>query len=108
MVFKSIYICVIQFFMTKVALNNIKEGAILFGAQMISFAIISINYRAVAQANYFWSILTDIVIAALSYFVIKRIAKSNCKSILQWLGFTIGSATGTCIGIFISKLILHA
>lgn len=94
--------------MTKMTLSNIKEGAVLFVAQMSSFAIISINYRAVAQANYIWSILTDIIIAALSYFVIRRIAKSNCTSILQWLGFTIGSATGTCIGIFISKLILHA
>lgn len=92
--------------MTKVTLNNIKEGAILFGAQMISFAIISINYRAVAQANYIWSISTDVIIAALSYFVIRRIAKSTCNSIAQWTGFTIGSATGTAIGIFISKLIL--
>jgi hypothetical protein len=92
--------------MTKVTLNNIKEGLVLFGAQMISFAIISINYRAVAQANYIWSILTDIIVAALSFFVIRRIAKSNCNSIAQWLGFTIGSATGTAIGIFLSKLIL--
>jgi hypothetical protein len=92
--------------MTQITINNIKEGLILFTAQMISFAIISINYRAVAQANYIWSILTDIVIAALSFFVIKRIAKSKCNSIAQWVGFTIGSAIGTAIGIWTSKLIL--
>lgn len=91
--------------MTKVTLNNLKEGAILFGAQMLSFAVITINYRAVAQAEYVWSALTDIITAALSYFVIRRIIKSK-SSVAQWIGFTIGSATGTVIGIFISKIIL--
>jgi hypothetical protein len=94
--------------MTKVTLSNIKEALILFIAQMLSFSIIAINYRAVAQANYLWSILTDIIVASLSYFVVRRIAKSNCSSIAQWIGFTIGSATGTAIGIWLSKLILGA
>ncbi len=93
--------------MTKVTLSNIKEAAILFGAQMLSFAIITINYRAVAQASYLWSILTDLVVAGLSYFVIKKIMKSK-DSIVQWVGFTIGSATGTAIGIYLSKIILGA
>lgn len=91
--------------MTKLALSNIREGFILFFAQMLSFAIISINYRAIAQANYFWAILSDIIVAALSYFVIRRIAKSN-NSIIQWFGFTIGSVAGTVIGIYFSKIIL--
>jgi hypothetical protein len=98
---------VIQVNMTKLTLSNIKEGFVLFAAQMLSFAIISINYRAIAQASYVWSILTDVIVAALSYFVIKRIIKSN-NGVLQWLGFTIGSAIGTAIGIFISKLLLGA
>jgi hypothetical protein len=52
-----------------------------------------------------WSVLTDVVVAGLSYFVVRRIAKSK-DSIMQWIGFTIGSATGTAIGIWLSKLIL--
>lgn len=90
--------------MSKSTINNIKEGFILFFSQMLSFAIISINYRAVAQANYVWSILTDIIVAAISYFVIRRIAKTDNNAV-QWIGFTIGSASGTAIGIFISKII---
>jgi hypothetical protein len=94
--------------MTKITLNNINEGLILFCAQMTSFAVISINYRAIAQANYLWSILTDIIVASISYFVVRRIAKSKCSSVAQWIGFTIGSAVGTTIGIWVSKLILGA
>ena len=91
--------------MTEIVRRDIKDAFILFFAQMLSFAVITINYRAVAQASYVWSALTDVVVAGLSYFVVRRIAKSK-DSIIQWLGFTVGSATGTVIGIWISKLIL--
>jgi len=91
--------------MTEIRTKDIKDTLILFFAQMISFAIITINYRAVAQASYLWSILTDLIVAGLSYFVVRRIAKSK-DSISQWIGFTIGSAIGTVIGIYLSILIL--
>ena len=91
--------------MTDIRRKDIQDAFILFFAQMLSFAIITINYRAVAQASYVWSALTDVVVAGLSYFVVRRIAKSK-DSICQWIGFTLGSATGTIIGIFASIHIL--
>ena len=93
--------------MTEIKRKDIQDAFILFVAQMLSFAVISINYRAVAQASYIWSVLTDIVIASLSYFVVRRIAKSE-NSVCQWAGFAIGSAIGTIIGIWLSKIILGA
>ena len=91
--------------MTDLKRKDIKDGLILFSAQMLSFAIITINYRAVAQASYFWSIITDLIVAGLSYFVVRRIAKAE-NSVFQWLGFTVGSAVGTTIGIWLSKIVL--
>lgn len=91
--------------MTEAKRKDIRDSFILFFAQMLSFAIITINYRAVAQASVTWAALTDILVAGLSYFVIRRIAKSK-DSVCQWLGFTIGSALGTIIGIYVSILIL--
>ena len=91
--------------MTDTKRKDIKDSFILFFAQMLSFAIITINYRAISQANYLWSILSDVIVAGLSYFVVRRIAKSK-NSTRQWFGFTSGSAIGTAIGIFISKFIL--
>ena len=93
--------------MTEIIRKDIGDAFILFFAQMLSFAVITINYRAISQASYIWSALTDVVVAGLSYFVVRRIAKSK-DSICQWLGFTLGSAIGTAIGIFISKFILGA
>jgi positive regulator of sigma E activity len=91
--------------MTDIRRKDIKDSFILFFAQMLSFATITINYRAISQANYLWSILSDVIVAGLSYFVVRRIAKSK-DSTRQWFGFTSGSAIGTAIGIFISKIIL--
>lgn len=91
--------------MTEMRRKDIKDSVILFFAQMISFAVITINYRAIAQASYFWSVITDLIVASLSYFVVRKIMKSK-ESVCQWLGFAIGSAVGTCIGIFVSKIIL--
>jgi hypothetical protein len=93
--------------MTEIIRKDIRDAFILFGAQMLSFAVISINYRAVAQASYVWSVATDIIIASLSYFVVRRIAKSK-DSVCQWAGFALGSAVGTIIGIWASKIILGA
>jgi hypothetical protein len=93
--------------MTEIRRKDIRDAFILFGAQMLSFAVISINYRAVAQASYIWSVLTDLVIASLSYFVVRRIAKSK-DSVCQWAGFALGSAIGTVFGIWVSKIILGA
>jgi hypothetical protein len=91
--------------MTERKRNDIKDSLILFFAQMSSFAIITINYRAVNQANYFWSAFTDLIVAGISYFVIKKISKSD-NSIWQRIGFAVGSAIGTIVGIFISIYIL--
>ena len=91
--------------MTDIKRKDIQDAFILFGAQMLSFAIITINYRAVAQASYLWSVLTDLIIASLSYFVVKKIAKSE-NSVCQWAGFAVGSAIGTVIGIWLSLHIL--
>jgi hypothetical protein len=91
--------------MTEIRRKDIRDAFILFFAQMLSFAVISINYRAIAQGSYLWSVLTDLVVASLSYFVVRRIAKSK-DSICQWAGFALGSAVGTVIGIWLSKIIL--
>ena len=91
--------------MTEIKAKDIRDSFVLFFAQMLSFAVISINTRAIAQADYFWSVLTDLIVATLSYFVVRKIAKSP-NSAYRWAGFAIGSAIGTIIGIWVSKIIL--
>jgi hypothetical protein len=84
---------------------KIKEFLIMFATQVTSYSILCINYRAVAQAHYFWSALSDFAIATLGYFVIKRIANSD-NTLHQWLGYALGGVVGSILGIYLSTVIL--
>ena len=78
--------------------------SLLFFAQVINYGLIVVNYRAVAQASYFWSGLSDFVLASFSFFIIKKIAKSE-DSWHLWFGYALGGLVGSLVGIYLSLLI---
>jgi hypothetical protein len=82
-------------------INKIKDSALLFCVQIVSYGLMVINFRAVAQANYIWSGITDFAIATFSFFIIKKIAKSD-DSFHLWLGYALGGLVGSLLGIWIS------
>lgn len=86
-------------------MTKFKESSILFITQVISYSLLVINYRAVAQAHYAWSALSDFAIASLSFFVIKKIANSE-DSVHLWLGYSLGGVAGSFIGIWLSLVLL--
>lgn len=79
---------------------------IMFAAQLALNILLVINFRSVAQANILWSVNSDFVIACMNFLIICRIAKSD-KSWILFLGYTMGSAAGSIMGIIISKLLLN-
>lgn len=85
-------------------LIKIKEALTLFIIQIFSYSFLCINYRAVAQAHYHLSAITDFVLATMSFFIIRKIARSE-DSIHQWIGYTSGSVVGSYLGIYISKIL---
>lgn len=68
------------------------------------YGILCINYRAVAQAQYNVAAISDFTIASMSFFVIRKIAKSE-DALHQWLGYVSGSVIGSYLGIYISTLL---
>jgi len=84
---------------------KIKEFIIMFLIQVTSYSLLCINFRAVAQAHYFWASISDFAIATLTYFVIKRIASSD-NTLHQWLGYALGGVVGSLLGIYLSTVIL--
>jgi len=85
-------------------MKKYQDAFLLFIIQSVNYSLLVINYRAVAQANYFWSAITDFTIASFSFFVIKKIAKSD-DSFHLWLGYSLGGLAGSIIGIWISLMI---
>lgn len=77
----------------------------MFMIQLALYTLLVINFRAVAQANVFWSVLSDIIIASMNFLIIRKIAKSE-DSWLLFAGYTSGSAVGSVLGIALSKFIM--
>jgi hypothetical protein len=84
--------------------QKLKEALVLFIIQIISYGLLCINYRAVAQTHYTSAAVSDFLIASLNFFIIRKIAKSE-EAVHQWLGYVAGSVVGSYLGIYISTLL---
>jgi hypothetical protein len=84
--------------------QKIKEAAILFLIQIASYSLLCVNYRAIAQTQYHLAALTDFTLASMSFFIIRKIARSE-DAFHQWLGYVMGSVAGSYLGIYISTLL---
>jgi uncharacterized membrane protein YfcA len=86
-------------------MKKLKEFSVMFFIQIVSYTLLCINYRAVAQAHYVQSAASDFIIATLSFFVIKKIAHGD-NTFHQWLGYALGGVVGSILGIYVSTLML--
>jgi hypothetical protein len=82
-----------------------KEFLAMFFIQIVSYSLLCINFRAVAQAHYVQAAISDFTIATLGYLVIKKLANSD-NSLHQWLGYSLGGVVGSVLGIWLSKILL--
>ena len=78
--------------------QSLKLAAFLFLAQTMSYAVLTYNYRAIAHGNLYGALVSDALNATFSFFVIKRIAKSD-DALVPWMGHVLGSLVGTWIGM---------
>jgi hypothetical protein len=85
-------------------IEKIQEAGVLAAVQVLSYCIICINFRAVAQTEYHLAAVSDFLFASFNFFIIRRIAKGE-DSLHQWLGYVTGSVIGSYLGIYISTLI---
>ena len=81
--------------------TKIKEALLLFVIQVTLYCLVCVNYRAVAEAQYHLSALSDFLIASMGFFVIRKIAR-NEDAFHQWLGYVSGSVIGSYLGIWLS------
>lgn len=82
------------------------DGIKLYFAQLLLYSIVTINYRAIAQADYLVTGLSAAGIAIISFLTIKIISKKSEYPFASWTGYILGSVCGDLTGIFLSKLLL--
>lgn len=66
----------------------------------LSYLILTIDYRATAQANILWSIISNATIALLTFTILKRIVEAKTK--LECLGYIVGGTIGNVAGIYLT------
>lgn len=79
-----------------------KTFTLFFALQFFLFLLMTINYRAVAQARYGWTIATDMLISAAQFWIIRKVGGS-AEDVVAWSGFVCGGAAGSATGIYLSK-----
>lgn len=78
--------------------------ALVFASQVVAYAIICINIRAVAQADYIVTVTSDLVFAFLNFYAIRRIAEGE-QTTATCLAYATGSAIGSVIGVKLSTIL---
>jgi uncharacterized protein YebE (UPF0316 family) len=82
-----------------------KEGIILFLIEVTCAFLATVNMRSIAQGNYFWTAVSDILIALLAFTTITKIVEKSNRT-AKLIGFVLGAVVGSLGGIFLSKIVL--
>jgi hypothetical protein len=81
-----------------------KNAVQLFGIQILQYGICCFSYRVLAQGNIPLTVGTDFVYSLLMFTVIRKVVNSQ-DDWLSRAGYMTGSATGSLIGILLSRLL---
>lgn len=74
---------------------------LICGAQFILYALLCLNFRAVAQADYGMAVASDAFIASANFYLFRSIAKEPDSTPL-FIGYVLGSILGSVAGIRLS------
>lgn len=83
--------------------GDLKSAAIMAAVQLLVYFLFSVNARALAQGRKGWTFGSDLVYAAVSYYVIRKVAKN--ESSWGQLGFVVGGAFGSVLAIYLTRWI---
>ena len=79
-----------------------KTFGLFFALQFLLYLLITVNFRAIAQGRYGWTVFTDMLISAAQFWIIRKVG-SSADSVIAWIGFVCGGAGGSSTGIYLSK-----
>ncbi len=79
----------------------------MFSVQMIQYCIVCISYIALSKENYLITAITDTICGINSFFIIKKIIKSDETVGTDAFGYVVGGTLGSLLAIWISKHFMH-
>lgn len=64
--------------------------------------IVTLNFRAIADMNYYMTAMTDLVLALMTFTAIKLIIDST--TVWEKIGYVIGAVVGPLLALWTSQL----
>ena len=82
-------------------MKSCKQFLLFFAVQFLNYGLLCWNYRAIAQARYGNIFASDLCCAAITFSLIKKVAKTESKA--AWIGYVLGGAFGSIASVWITK-----
>lgn len=70
--------------------------------QFTSYLVLTVNFRAIAHSHTWEAMITDACAAGFSYFVIRRVSKTDGVGTL--LGMMVGGSLAAAFGIWLTRM----
>jgi hypothetical protein len=84
----------------------VKKFTLYFTIQFILYALICWNIRAVAEALYPHIALSDFLIAAVNFKIIRKIAKEDESQGAAFYGYICGGMIGSICSVWFMKHVI--
>ncbi len=82
-------------------LHRLRTFSFFFAVQFVSYALITWNYRSIAQGRISAVFASDLCFAAVNFTLIKRVAKAECPWAMA--GYVLGGACGSVASVVVTK-----
>ena len=90
-------------------MSKLKVFAFWFAAEFVLYGLVVANGRAYVQANYGWTLATDMMISAFNFgFAVKFIEGKDNRTWPALAGCVAGGGLGSICSIAVTKLIYGA
>ena len=81
--------------------SHISRAALLFCLQFFGYLLVTLNIRAVADANYILTFVTDILIAVIGFTSIKQVVNATTR--VEQFAYALGGALGAQTALWLSS-----
>ena len=81
-----------------------KKAFKLYCLNTLSYFLLTLDVRSVAQANIPIALLVNIILASISFSIVKQISKAEGRK--EHIAYVLAGATGVLFGILESKILL--
>ncbi len=87
--------------------KRFKDLSSIFIGQFLVYGIVIVNTRSFTKDQYLMTALSDILLAGINFYIIRKITKAEDEDKLSMLFYVMGGTIGSLVFMYISKHFLN-